>query len=158
MHRALVTGALLALASCGDPDPPPHIVLVTADTLRTDHLSLFGYARETSPNLDAFAEGADVFSQAFSVIPKTAPSFTTIFTGRHPEEHGVRSNFDRVPDVLPMLAERLREAGYRTAAFVSNPALRKSKGFARGFDRYRMLTEGDRVAKAYCLKIMKLMV
>lgn len=146
-HAMLVAGVFLALASCADPGPPPHILLVTADTLRTDHLSFFGYPRETSPNLDAFAAGAFAFSQAFSVIPKTAPSFTTIFTGRHPQEHGVRSNFARAPEALPMLAEQLREAGYRTAAFVSNPALREAKGFARGFDTYRMLTEEDGVAK-----------
>jgi arylsulfatase A-like enzyme len=136
-----------SLASCGEPGPPPHILLVTADTLRADHLSFHGYPRATSPRIDAFAEQAHAFTQAFSVIPKTAPSFATMFTGRQPEEHGVRSNFARLPQELPVLAERLREAGYRTAAFVSNPALREAKGFGRGFDRYRMFPEEDGVAR-----------
>jgi arylsulfatase A-like enzyme len=62
-------------------------------------------------------------------------------------EHGVRSNFARVPDALPMLAEHLRDAGYRTVAFVGNPALREGRGYARGFDRYELLAEGDGVAR-----------
>ena len=81
------------------------------------------------------------------MIPKTAPSFATIFTGRHPREHGVRSNFARLPTELPVLAEQLREAGYRTAAFVSNPALREKKGFARGFDHFELLREEQGVAR-----------
>ncbi len=149
MRRAIawVVGLFLAISGCGDPGPPPHIVLITADALRADHLSFYGYPRATSPRLDAFARSATAFSRAFSVIPKTAPSFTTMFSGQHPEEHGVRSNFARVPESLPLLAERLRDAGYRTAAFLSNPALRAAKGFGRGFDSYRMLTDADGVAK-----------
>jgi arylsulfatase A-like enzyme len=139
-------GLALALAACSGP-PAPHVVLVTADALRADHLSLYGYPRQTSPRLDAFARDASVFAQAISVIPKTAPSFATIFTGRHPEVHGVRSNFASLPAELPLLPERLRAAGYRTAAFVSNPALGEAKGFARGFDVYRMLPADDGVAQ-----------
>jgi arylsulfatase A-like enzyme len=79
-----------------------------------------------------------------TVIPKTGPSFTTLFKGRHPRDHGVRSNFAVVPAGLPMLAERLRALGYRTAAFVSGPVLRKAVGFGRGFDLYRERLEGVR--------------
>jgi arylsulfatase A-like enzyme len=140
-----LAGLALALAGCGGATAP-HIVLVTADALRADHLSLHGYPRDTSPRIDAFAREATAFSQAISVIPKTAPSFATIFTGRHPEEHGVRSNLAALPDELPVLAELLREAGYRTAAFVSNPALAAAKGFSRGFDVYRELPAEGGVA------------
>jgi arylsulfatase A-like enzyme len=109
---------------------------VTSDALRADHLSLNGYPRQTSPALDAFARGAWHFANAVTVVPKTGPSFATIFTGRHPEEHQVRDNFQAIPESLPVLAERLRAAGYRTAAFVGNPVLRAGKGFSRGFDHY----------------------
>lgn len=147
MTRTAALLAWLCLAlGCRAEGPRPNIVLVTSDALRSDHLSCLGYRRETSPRIDAFAKEATLFSQAFSVIPKTAPSFATMFTGRHPEEHGVRSNFARLPAELPVLAERLQAAGYRTAAFVSNPALRAAKGFGRGFDSYRMLPERNGVA------------
>jgi arylsulfatase len=120
-------------------------VLITADALRADHLSVNGYPRETSPNIDRFAGGAWHFSQAVSVIPKTGPSLTTLFTGHHPETHRGRTNFAGVPPGLPLLAERLKGEGYRTAAFVSNPSVRGSVGFARGFDTFQELLEGDGV-------------
>ena len=136
----------LALTACA-PDPVrPHLVLITADTLRPDHLSQNGYPRATSPRLDAFAEGAWSFDDAVTPIPKTGPAFTTLFTGRHPEEHGVRWNFTTLPTELPLLAERLSAAGYRTAAFVGNPVLRESKGYGRGFDHYETFSKDDGVA------------
>jgi len=139
---SLVLAVLAVLAAgCGSAGEqrPPHIFLVTADALRADHLSGHGYRRETSPRIDAFASEAWDFRDAVTVIPKTGPSFATIFSGRHPEEHGVRFNKTRPPLELPMLAERLQAAGYRTAAFVSNPVLRSRRGFARGFDTYEVL-------------------
>ncbi len=138
--RRLFAILLLLSAACGGRERArlPHIVLITSDTLRADHLSLNGYPRETSPEIDAFASRAWHFPEAVTVIPKTAPSFATIFTGRHPQRHGVRSNFDAVPPTLPVLAERLRALGYRTAAFVGNPVLRAGLGFDRGFEHYRL--------------------
>lgn len=141
---ALGTAVSLSLATGCDtkPDAPavrPHIVLITSDTLRPDHLSHRGYARETSPNLDAFAAEVWDFRRAITVVPKTGPSFTTMFTGLHPEEHKVRTNFDRIPDECDLLAERLQRAGYQTAAFVGNITLRASKGYAGGFQRYEQL-------------------
>jgi arylsulfatase len=126
----------------------PNIVLITVDTLRADHLSVNGYRRATSPRIDAFAAGAWHFTGAITVLPKTGPALATLFTGRHPEEHGVRSNFDAIPDTLPLLAERLQAMGYRTAAFVGNPVLRQELGFDRGFEHYEVHDgkHGDGVA------------
>jgi arylsulfatase A-like enzyme len=132
---------LALCAGCGDgagEATAPHVVLITSDTLRADHLSVSGYPRETSPNLDAFAARTHHFTDAVTVIPETGPSFATIFTGRHPQQHGMHSNFEGVPLSIPMLAERLKERGYRTAGFVGNPVLRESKGFDRGFEHYEM--------------------
>ena len=134
--RTSVCLAWALLVSVGCSEDPPHLVLFTADTLRADHTSLSGYARETTPNLDALARDAVVFSQAVTLVPKTGPSFATHFTGRLPETHGVTSNRYALPEELPLLAERLAEAGYASAAFVSNPILAPRKGFSRGFDRY----------------------
>jgi arylsulfatase A-like enzyme len=120
---------------CGESDRPPHVFLVTVDTLRFDHLSMNGYARATSPHVDAFAGGAWRFPDAITPIAKTGPSFTTMFSGLHPTRHGVDTNSIEVPPV-PLLAERLAAAGYQTGAFVSNPVLRPDLGYARGFSRY----------------------
>jgi arylsulfatase A-like enzyme len=120
---------------------PPHVVLVSADALRADHLSGAGYARATSPNLDRFAAGAWNFTDAVTVLPKTGPSFATIFSGLHPEQHGVTANRYRIPDGVPLLAERLGRRGYQTAAFVTNPELTAARGYARGFDAYALLDD-----------------
>jgi arylsulfatase A-like enzyme len=140
----LAAAAFVLLAGCSGRSPAPgprrapHIVFITADALRDDHLSMNGYPRVTSRNIDSFAAGAWNFTDAVTVIPKTTPSFATMFTGWHPEVHGVRSNLETVPPQAPMLAEILRSHGYRTAGFVSNPVLDARWGFGRGFDEYRM--------------------
>src|SRR5262245_43925842 len=71
---------LLLLASLSPARAgPPDIILVTADALRADHLSVNGYPRATSPSIDAFARSAWHFADALTVIPKTGPSFATLF-------------------------------------------------------------------------------
>ena len=144
VSRYIVLLACMALAGCAgeeDAQTRPHIFLITSDTLRADHLSVFGYSRETFPALDAFAARSLHFTDAVTVIPKTGPSFATMFLGRHPREHGVASNFEGIPKEHPVLAELLQTRGYSTAAFVGNPALRGGKGFARGFDDYEQIGE-----------------
>ena len=82
----------LSLAKWRRPPPlpvPDRVILVTLDTVRTDHLSAYGYFRETTPFLDRLAGDGVVFSNAFSSMPTTAPSHASIFTGRNPLQHGV---------------------------------------------------------------------
>lgn len=146
--RALTTVLAVATSGCGPSEPRPHLFLITSDALRADHLSLNGYARATSPNLDAFAETAWHFPEFVTPIAKTNPSFATIFTGMHPFEHGVGANSYALPKKTPLLAEALRAAGYRTAAFVSNPNLSKRQGFDRGFEEYGLLPKSDGVLRA----------
>jgi arylsulfatase A-like enzyme len=139
--------ALAALgAACGpDAAPPavvvptgtPNLVLIVVDTLRADHLSLYGYPRQTTPNLDRLAADGAVFDRAFSVISHTLPAHVSLLTGIHPTGHGVLSNAWQYEGPFPTLAERLREAGYDTAGFVSGLPLDAATGIARGFDRYR---------------------
>jgi arylsulfatase A-like enzyme len=112
-------------------------VVLTVDTLRADHLRLYGYPRGTMPGIEALAAEAAVFDGA--VVPRgsTRPSYASMLTGLYPFRHGVRSN-GRVlhADVLT-LAEVLRAAGYHTAAFVSNfVLLGEMSGLAQGFDVY----------------------
>ena len=122
---------------------PPHIIFITADALRADHLSLNGYSRQTSPFIDAFAKEARHFSNAVTVIPKTGPSFTTVFSGRHPQQHKVQYNPIKVPEELAILPQILKKHGYRTAAFVSNGVLNAERGYTRGYDTYELFTQHD---------------
>ncbi len=147
--RVLASAALAALAlgagcsgdSGAGAGSGDHLLLVTVDTLRADHLSVHGYPRETSPNIDAFARSSLNYTDMVTVLPKTGPSMTTHLTGRPPCEHRVTANKIRIPDEVPLLAEHLEAAGYRTAAFVSNPVLAPAKGYARGFGTYQEFTK-----------------
>jgi arylsulfatase A-like enzyme len=119
----------------------PNIILVVVDTLRADRLGVYGYrARATSPFLDRFARGAVVYRNAYATSSWTVPSMATMFTGLQPEQHGVMTYGLRLPRRVPLLAERLRMRGYTTTAVVANYLVDDEGGFARGFDRFAMLS------------------
>ncbi|MEZ4860301.1 MAG: sulfatase-like hydrolase/transferase [Caldilineaceae bacterium] len=112
----------------------PDIVLLVLDTQRADRLSCYGCGQETSPHLDAFAADATRFSHAYSAAQWTVPSHTSLFTGLYPSVHNTQQSFSVVPDSLPLLAERLGEAGYYTSAFCNNPLVGVvNNGLRRGF-------------------------
>jgi len=133
--------ALVAIAAlvwrASRPAAPGAVILISIDTLRADHLPLYGYASGRTPALDAFAKDAVVFDRAYSHAPETLPAHTSILTGLLPFEHGVRDNlgFTLAAD-KPTLAERFRQAGYETGGFVSAYVLRSETGLNRGFDVY----------------------
>ena len=140
--RSLPPILLGVLAACApQAGPPPHVFLITVDTLRADHLSMNGYARATSPNIDALAAEALHFEQAVAVLPKTGPSVTTHLSGLDPCAHGVTANRYQIPPQVTLVAERFAAAGYRTAAFVSNPVLAEEKGYSRGFSKYQVFAK-----------------
>jgi arylsulfatase A-like enzyme len=125
---------------------PRSLVFVLSDTLRRDRLAAYGGAAHT-PAFDDFASRNLLFRSASTQAPWTKPSIATLFTGLYPSQHGVvshprlRGANDRLEsDVLGgdqvTLAEALSAAGYQTAAFVSNPWLQPTLGFAQGFDVY----------------------
>ena len=115
---------------------PPNVLLISADTLRADRLSLYGYGRPTSPHLDAWAEACGVtFDTAVASSPWTLPSHTTLFTGLDALTHGVNYPVP-VPDAFTTLAERLRAAGYSTYAVTGGGYLSPHYGLAQGFDRF----------------------
>jgi arylsulfatase A-like enzyme len=133
---------LLAGAFACAPAPPPNVVLVTLDTTRADHLGLYGYFRDTSPRLDAFAAEAIVVERALAPMATTLPSHTSILTARAPLEHGVLANLDHggrrfapAPG-LRSFAEVCLYAGYRTGAFVSAAPLERGSGLETGFEIY----------------------
>lgn len=142
-HGALAVGT--ADASRGDEQP--NVIVILVDALRADHLGSYGYGRETSPALDAFARDAVLFEEAITQSTFTKSSIASLFTGRAAYEHGVYwgDHRDRAghltSDVLldreTTLAEALRSRGYLTAAWVQNSHLRDYMGFAQGFVEYR---------------------
>ena len=120
------------------PDFPlaERVVFISLDTLRQDHLDLYGYPRPTSPRLSAFASRCAVFDDAMSHAPYTLPSHMSMFTGLHPRAHGVRHLTDALEGNHVTLAEALRDAGFRTGAFTDGGLMRADFGFDQGFELY----------------------
>lgn len=115
---------------------PPNVLLITLDTVRAQNLSLYGYPRQTTPNLDRFAAGGVVFDRAFSTAPWTLPSHGSLMTGRWP--HELSAGYDSpLDDSHPTLAEHLARLGYDTAGFVGNLGYCSyATGLGRGFAHY----------------------
>lgn len=132
----VMAAALLPAAGCRREGPRPDVLLVTIDTLRRDHCSLYGYPVKTTPNLDALASRGITFEDAYAESATTAPSHAVLMTGRHFRTNGVTKNGAAIPKDDLTLAEVLRSAGYRTAAFVSSFPLLTRFGFSQGFDAY----------------------
>jgi arylsulfatase A-like enzyme len=115
----------------------PHgIILISLDTLRADHLSIYGYHRNTSPFIDAFAKESIVFENAVVQSTWTLPSHMSIMTSLYPAFHGVKKADERLADDHLTLAELLQGGGYRTAAFTDGGWMRAVFGFDQGFDIY----------------------
>ncbi len=141
--RAVCALAFL-LASCSDhfdqPAPPPpaertSILFVTLDTTRADAIGP-NAKHVVTPSYDALAARGRQFAFAYATVPQTLPSHTSMLTGLYPGGHGVHENARFVSESSPLVSEKLHEAGYHTAAFVSAFALARRFGLARGFDVY----------------------
>jgi arylsulfatase A-like enzyme len=128
---ALVTTTVI-LAGCRTGDRAyDNLIIVTIDTLRADHLSLYGYPRRTSPYLDELGRDGVVFWHAVAASSHTAPSHATILTSLYPEQHRVLENGHSLDPEIPSLATLLQQGDVDTAAFVS---VRFLAGLRPGFD------------------------
>ncbi len=116
--------------------PAPNLLWIVVDTLRADRMSLYGYERPTTPNLEAWARAGITFDMARSTAPWTLPSHISMFTGLWPSEHGACiDQAYRGPS--PTLAEHLRSRGYRTAGITANVRMcNTAYGVGRGFEHY----------------------
>ena len=140
----LAAGWAQQASSPGPSDEPadergPHVVLITVDTLRADHLSSYGYHLRTSPNIDQLAADGVRFDRAYCAIPMTGPSHFSMFTGRYPQEHGARINGVALSDDSKWLTipQVLRRFEYESAAFVSAwPLIGRLTRLDRDFDHY----------------------
>jgi len=110
------------------------IVLIAIDTIRADRLGFLGHDRDTSPHLDALARDSVVYRRAISAAPWTTPAFVGIFTGRHPGALGFEGDALVLPEDVPVLAQALCDAGWRTAGAVSHSYVGIRYGFDRGFE------------------------
>ncbi len=133
--------SLASLAACGAAEVPalrgPNVLLVSIDTLRPDHLSCYGYARETSPGIDALARAGVLFESHVSSTSWTLPAHAAMFTGLSDSVHGCTDvAASALAPQLTTLAERFAGAGYRTAGFYSGPYLDAAFGLDQGFERW----------------------
>ncbi len=137
ISRSSLFGFLLAacgLIGCGS-EPPFNVLVVTLDTTRADRLGCYGRENAGTPNLDQLAAEGFLFEHAYTTVPITLPSHSTLFTGRYPLAHGVRDNgLFRLPESETTLAERLQDLGYETAAGVGSFPLTRQFGIDQGFD------------------------
>ncbi len=155
-------GGLLAFVcggGCSPDSPRPNLIVIVIDTLRPDHLELYGYERPTAPFLARLGGESAVFLNAFSSSSWTAPATASLFTGQYPVRHGVTRGFhaakervrevereghsvlalNRMPRTTATLPERLRSRGYATFGLATNPNTGHEIGFDRGFDRFERL-------------------
>ncbi len=112
-----------------------NLLLITVDTLRADHVGIYGGKAKT-PVIDQLGRSGVLFTNAYSHVPLTLPSHCSLLTGTLPLFHGVRDNGYRLPDVNRTLADILKAKGYRTAAFVGAFPLDSRFGLDKGFDTY----------------------
>ncbi len=140
----IIYGAIVGVACAEPAREPPDILLISVDTLRADHLGIYGDTRAVTPVIDALARSGVVFEQAQSPVPITLPAHASMLTGLLPPRHGLRDNGAwRLPDSVETLAEQLRARRYVTGAFIGAAPLDSSTGLDRGFDRF----DDDMVAR-----------
>jgi arylsulfatase A-like enzyme len=142
---AAIAVLLVVLLSCGSEQRPLNVIVVGIDTLRPDHLGCYGYERETSPNIDAFAARGVLFENTASQAPWTAPSFATVFTSLYPSQHGSMDVHSKMRASVPTLATLLKQRGYATGAIINAPALKPEFGLSRDFDFYDMTPLDGRI-------------
>ena len=131
--------------------PAPNVLLVTLDTLRSDWIHAYGFSHSNTPSIDALAARGVLFENAIAAASLTAPSHASMMTGLYARDHSVGTlNGESKLEGVGTLAEQFSEAGYETAAFISNVVLRRRMGLDRGFDVYDdILDENEPNRPAY---------
>ena len=123
----------------------PNILVILIDTLRADHLGVYGYPRDTSPRLDAFARENTIFTNARTAAPWTPPAVASLFTGVYPVSHGMmppnnimlaRGRSTKLAAGISTIAEDMNALGYQTVAVSANPWITKEFGFQQGYSTF----------------------
>ena len=142
---------IFLLISCGPGPSKPSVILIIIDTLRADHLSCYGYSRNTSPVIDSLADSGILMENVFAQASWTLPATATIMSGLSTVSHGAgmdvpTGNVYGMDPMMPLLAPLLDEHGYRTAGFFNVYLLGGDFGFHRGFDTFMCRENGDGMA------------
>ncbi len=124
-------------ASCHGASRPDHVVLISVDTMRADHVGFSGYSRATTPNLDRwFGRDGRVYTHCWSTEASTTPSVVSMLSGLLPQQHRVRMLIQLVPGDLRLLPDLLPD-NWQSAGFVSNMMLTtEASGLGSHFDYY----------------------
>jgi arylsulfatase A-like enzyme len=156
--RLFLAGVLsLSLSACGETDPSTEqswtggAVVYLVDTLRADHLGCYGYERNTSPTIDAFALEGVVFERCMSQSSWTKPATASVLTGLYPAQHGANKEPLPIRDDVTTLAEVVSAAGIPTGAFFTSYWVGERHGFGQGFDAHEYIShekKGERSQKA----------
>ncbi|RMF73330.1 MAG: DUF229 domain-containing protein [Planctomycetota bacterium] len=112
----------------------PNILWIVWDTVRRDHLGVYGYDRPTTPFLDEWSRQARVYTNCVSAGSSTVPSHGAMFTGLLPSEHGASNKHPQLDERFDTIAELLHASGYDTYLFSANPHIARSTKFAQGFE------------------------
>lgn len=114
-----------------------NVILIVVDALRSDHLGINNYGRDTSPNMDKLAKEGIFFPNAIPSSPSTGPSIPSILTGLYPHSHGIRFLFtNRLNSNITTLQEILQSHGYKT---IGNDIEIRGMGIEKGFDEFNLL-------------------
>jgi arylsulfatase A-like enzyme/Flp pilus assembly protein TadD len=145
----LVGLAVLPLAAQTTAQPALNVVLITIDTLRSDHVGCYGYKGIKTPNIDGLAADGVRFERAFAVVPVTLPSHTSMLTGTYPMLSGMHDfSGNKLSPAQPTLASVLKQAGYQTGAVIASAVLDSRFGLNQGFDFYYDHFEFSRLDEA----------
>ncbi len=143
------------------PPQAGNILFIVVDTLRADHLPVYGYKSGNTPHLDAFTKEAVRFDQAFANASWTRPSFASLLSGRYPASHRTMAKSDALPDEIVTLPEAMRDAGYATVGIATNYNVAPFFNFQQGFDAYRylepnfVLGANDTAAKLLFVQVLR---
>lgn len=144
-QRILVAASLLLVAAwtgCSKRETRQRfdnapVIIISIDTLRADHLPMFGYKNVETPHLDALRADSILFTSAYATAPLTFPSHVSALTGLWPPQHKVRNNIGYTFDpAMATIPTTLKARGYETGAAISSYVLRGNTGLARAFDWY----------------------
>lgn len=149
----IACGTTVALAACGGGPPldrdRPNVIVIVIDSLRADHLGAYGYKKDVSPQLDAFAQKATTYDRAIAPSPSCLPSHVSLLTGALPYAHGAHRYLTPESELVEMplhkddlsLAEAFKEMGYDTGAFLANVDALGRANLEQGFARFHARSE-----------------